>query len=365
MPSVSNKVIIACAGAGKTTLLVDEALARSEEHVAIVTYTHNNVNEINRRFELRCGSVPKRVDVMTWHSFLLRECARPYQSSVYSNQRIDTIYFTEGRSDTFARYDDMERYFFWNGTDVYADKISRFIIDCESNSGGLVTRRLRQIYDAILIDEVQDITGWDLDWCEELLRSGIAVTLVGDPRQYIYSTNHAARNQQYRGIGLLNLIRRWKNDRLCILEDLKGNHRCNQAICDAANRLYPSMSPMKSLSKSTTGHDGVFSVPRQALDAYMSEFQPHILRNNKNADSGGHPAINFRIAKGMQCDHVLIVPTEPIKKYLKTGDPKHAGSIEKLYVAMTRARHSVAFLFDDAAVVPLTPWRPTETSSNG
>lgn len=364
MPSVSNKVIIACAGAGKTTLLVDEALARPEEHVAIVTYTHNNVNEINRRFERRCGAVPRRVDVMTWHSFLLRECARPYQPYVYAKQRIETIHFPDGRSRTYPGHANTEEYFFQNGNQIYSDKISHFIIDCEEASGGLVTRRLDQVYDAIFVDEVQDIAGWDLEWCTHLLASGIATTFVGDPRQCTYWTNNAAKNAQYRGLGFLKLVERWKKDGLCIQEDLEGNHRCNQVICDAANRLYPSMSPMKSLSKSTTGHDGVFSVPRQALDAYMSEFQPHILRNNKNADSGGHPAINFGIAKGMQCDRVLIVPTGPIEKYLKTGDPKQAGSIERLYVAMTRARYSVAFLYDDAAAVPLTPWRPAKACSD-
>ena len=35
---------------------------------------------------------------MSWFSFLLHECARPYQRTVYPKQRIKTVYFTEGRS---------------------------------------------------------------------------------------------------------------------------------------------------------------------------------------------------------------------------------------------------------------------------
>lgn len=364
MPSVSNTVIIACAGAGKTTRLVDEALLRSDEHVAIVTYTHNNVNEIKNLFESRCGSVPRGVDVMTWHSFLLCECARPYQNSVYSKHRIETIRFPDGRSWTYPGLANTEKYFFQNGSEIYSDKISHFIIECEKASGRLVTRRLAQIYDAIFVDEVQDIAGWDLEWCTGLLTSGIAITFVGDPRQCVYLTNNASKNAQYRGMGFLNLVKRWEKDELCIQEELKGNYRCNQAICDAASRLYPSMSPMKSLSTSSTGHDGVFSVPRHGFDAYISEYKPLILRYSKRADSGRYPAINFGVAKGMQCNRVLIVPTNPIKKYLKTGDPREAGSLEKLYVAMTRARYSVAFLYDDTAAVPLTTWLPAKTRSD-
>ena len=66
--------------------------------------------------------------------------------------------------------------------------------------------------------------------------------------------------------------------------------------------------------------------------------------------------MNFGIAKGLQFDRVLILPNNPIKKYLKTGDIKHVEkSKEKLCVAVTRARHSVAFVFDGRS--PVVPGR--------
>jgi DNA helicase-2/ATP-dependent DNA helicase PcrA len=100
MPSSDNRVIIACAGSGKTTRLVNEALADRERRIAIVTYTNNNTREIVRRFGEINSGVPRHVDVLTWFGFLLRECARPYQRSKYSERRIESLAFVNQQSAT-------------------------------------------------------------------------------------------------------------------------------------------------------------------------------------------------------------------------------------------------------------------------
>ena len=69
-----------------------------------------------------------------------------------------------------------------------------------------------------------------------------------------------------------------------------------------------------------------------------------MLRWNKRADTFGLPAMNIGVSKGSTFDRVLIVPTNPIRKYLADGDHTALRSREMLYVAVTRARHSVAFV---------------------
>lgn len=51
----------------------------------------------------------------------------------------------------------------------------------------------------------------------------------------------------------------------------------------------------------------------------------------------------FGLSKGKTYDRVLIIPTEPMIKFLTQGitDKNY-----KFYIAVTRARYSVAFLFD-------------------
>ncbi len=359
MQSTNNKLIIASAGSGKTTFLVDEALSWPDKRILILTYTNNNHNEIKKKFYEKHSGVPKRVDVVTWFSFLLHECARPYQRSVYSNRRLETIYFHKGRSAQGAPHSEIERYYFRDGKEIYSDKISRFVIDCELNSNGLVTKRLADIYDDIFIDEFQDLSGWDLDLLEVFLKTGIRMVIVGDPRQCTYTTNNSAKNSAYRGTGVLDLVHKWEANNLCQIEYQARSYRCNQRICNFADILWPDMEKTVSLNSTTTNHDGVFIVSGDNVSEYIKRYKPVLLRYNRRTGVLGFPALNFGNSKGLGFDRCLIIPHGPIKKYLKNGVVNDVrGSLEKFYVAVTRARHSVAFLYDGKCSVACTAWQP-------
>ena len=360
MPSSKNTVVMACAGSGKTTHLVKEALAHPDRRIAMVTYTNNNVREINRKFgELNSG-VPRQVHVMTWFEFLLRECARPYQKSKYDEKRIESLLFVNRHSAKGINEADTAHHYFANGELIYSDMIAKFVVECEKNSSKSVTARLGEIYTDIFVDEFQDLAGWDLDVIEMFLRSRICVTLVGDPRQHIYSTNPSHKNKQYLGIKVVNLVERWKQGGLCDLDPMSGTYRCNQVIFSFSNALWPGMDAMTPLQNVTTNHDGVFLVANKVVTEYIQKFRPQVLRYNKQANTYGGKALNFGLAKGLQFERVLIIPTEPIRKYLQTGDIKHVEkSRDKLHVAVTRARHSVAFVFDGHSPVVRTRWTGT------
>lgn len=125
---------------------------------------------------------------------------------------------------------------------------------------------------------------------------------------------------------------------------MNGTYRCNQAICDFANQLWPGMDEMTSLTKDKTEHAGVFRVAKDAVEEYVQRFNPKILRYNKTTPTFGFEAINFGIAKGLEFKRVLIMTNRPIEKYLKTGELKYIEkSKNKFHVAITRAKHSVCF----------------------
>lgn len=357
MPSSENKAIIACAGSGKTTRLVTEARASPDRRIAIVTYTNNNTREIANRFgELNSG-IPKNVDVMTWFGFLLRECARPYQSSKYAEKRIESLLFVNEQSAQYVKETDTRRHYFANGDLIYSDKIAKFVVECEKKSNQSVMARLGQIYTDVFIDEFQDLAGWDLEVIELLLQSGIRVTLVGDPRQHIYNTNPSQKNKQYLGINIVNLVQKWRQNGLCTIEFMSGTYRCNQVICDFANALWPGMDTMTPLRNDTTDHDGVFVVAENVVEEYIQRFSPQVLRHDKRTKTLSCEALNFGLAKGLQFERVLIVPTAPIKKYLNSGALDHVKqSRDKLHVAVTRAQHSVAFVYDGSSQIVPTRW---------
>jgi superfamily I DNA/RNA helicase len=59
------------------------------------------------------------------------------------------------------------------------------------------------------------------------------------------------------------------------------------------------------------------------------------------------PAINFGEAKGRGFDHVVILPTEPMRKWRAVPGSKLVSQCRaRFYVAMTRARHSVVIAMD-------------------
>lgn len=359
MPSNNNRIIIACAGSGKTTQLVEEALADPNRRIAMVTYTHFNAMEIDKKFSEHNVGIPKHVDLMTWFSFLLRHCARPYQRVKYTDNRIESIMFVKKQSTRHISETNTRHYYFSSDHRIYSDKIAKFVTECEKMSPSAVTNRLAQIYTDLFIDEFQDLAGWDLELIEMLLRSKIRITLVGDPRQHIYSTNPSRKNRQYLGNGIIDLIKNWEEKGLCSVEHKNNSHRCNQAICEFANLLWPGMEPMNSLCSKTIEHCGMFLVAERVVDEYVCRYKPQFLRHDRRSKTYGWGALNFGVSKGLEFKRVLIVPTEPIQKYLQTGLLNYVEkSRDKLYVAVTRALYSVAFVYDGGSAIVPNRWVP-------
>ncbi len=55
----------------------------------------------------------------------------------------------------------------------------------------------------------------------------------------------------------------------------------------------------------------------------------------------------------MTFERVLVFPHKGCQNWLKHNDASHIeGSLAKMYVGITRARHSVAFVYDGAFAVP-------------
>ena len=345
---MKNKIVVSAAGSRKTTLIVEESLQYVDKKILILTYTNENLKQINKYLIQKNGAIPSNINIQSWYSFLLADGVRPYQNFVYDEGRIPAIHFQEGRSARYAKKSDVCRYFFSKSKSIYSDKIAEFACLCNSISRGLVIDRLECIYDRIYIDEVQDLAGYDFDFLELLLISDICVTVVGDNRQATFFTNCSPKNCQFRGKSIINLFAHWENRGICNIIEKNECYRCHQMICDFSNRLYPEMPKTKSMNTTQTGHDGIFMVCEDELSNYIDRYAPQILRDTVKTNTADLPALNFGLAKGQNYDRVLIFPNEPIKNYLKNGDPKKLKDVTKarFYVALTRARHSVAFFYD-------------------
>ncbi len=339
MPSHKNKIIIACAGAGKTTFLVEEALKLQSKNVLITTFTNENLEQIKSYFTQRIGYVPSNVTVMSWFSFLLQDGVRPYQNYLIDDSRIHSIYFEEGR----PIYRKKTNYITPSGL-IYSTKTAEFVYECNKLCNGRIIERLEKIYDYLFIDEMQDLAGYDLDFVLQLFRSKINIIAVGDPRQATFSTNASQKNSQYRKQNIVEWANIQENDGIVKIEEHNQSYRCNQAICDYASALFPQMRKTISKNNTQTGHDGIFFIPPDDVKNYVSRYHPIILRHSKKTDTFGLPAINIGASKGRTYDRILLFPTKRWVSYFESHDTSKAGDIIKLYIAITRAKYSVAIV---------------------
>lgn len=341
----NNKFYLASAGAGKTTMICQYALQHPDQKVLLTTYTRENTRLLSSNLCMQNGFLPQNVTVMSWFSFLLCECIRPYQNFLYE-ERIENLHFVPCISAKCERRDNIEQYYFSDKTHIFSDKMSDFAWRCNEVSNGLVIKRLEQLFDVFILDEVQDIAGWDFDFIFLLLKSKIKVIMVGDVRQRTYSTTKSSKNKKYA-----QNIYLWYHD----LENngygevvvLNKSYRCIQPICDFADALFPDLPKTTSYNTDIINHMGLYAVLPTDLNKYCEMYSPQVLVYDKRAakNVGSIATRNFGAVKGQTFERVLIVPTKNMENYLSTGNIEEiTASREKIYVAITRAKFSVAFL---------------------
>lgn len=318
------------------------ALSAADKRVLITTYTHENIRCIEALIVKQLGFIPSNIDVLPWFTFLLRDGVRPYQQSRGQSERVDAINFKSVHGRYLKRAN--LNYYFDKGNQLYQDVVTDFVCECNTRSGGLVIQRLEQIYDMVLIDEVQDLAGYDLDFIELMLGSRIEVVMVGDPRQSTFATSRSPKNKQLSGDQIAKWYEYLRTKGLLEVSEHSTCHRCNQSICDFADLIYPLLPKATSTNTVVTGHDGVFEINETEVETYLKAYQPAILRHNKLSKTYGHRGLNFGAAKGQTFDRVLVFPTASMKKFWKSRNHEHIGDHSKFYVAVTRARYSVALV---------------------
>jgi DNA helicase II / ATP-dependent DNA helicase PcrA len=364
MPKL-NKLIIAAAGSGKTTYLVEEALKKKDSTILITTYTQANEEEIRRKFFKLNKSVPSNVSIQTWFSFLLQHGARPFHGCIY-DEEIKGLVLSNGQSAKGIAETNTKRHYFSENNKIYSDKLSKFIVNCNSRTSGAVIDRLSRIYTDIFIDEVQDLAGYDLELLKLLSQSPASVLLVGDPRQGTYSTNNSSKNKKYSKSKIVNFFD--DQEMLRIQTDdssLTVNYRSCPEICGFSNKLYPTFRSTTSGSDVQTSHDGVFFIKKKDIDKYLLKYNPVQLRwDSKTTVAAGYSVLNFGLAKGLEFERVLIYPTPQFTAWLKDNNAELAPtSRSKFYVAITRAHHSVGIVCsddDDLAIDGIENWLVTE-----
>lgn len=134
-------------------------------------------------------------------------------------------------------------------------------------------------------------------------------------------------------------------------ETLRVCHRCPQEIVDLADELYPNLPQTDSAARHAekSSDVGVFLVRESDAVRYAESSKAVVLIYSKLTKvPDGISAQNMGGVKGETFERVLVFPTRGMRDWLLDHSFSLAdASRAKLYVAITRARLSVAFAVPD------------------
>lgn len=377
---MARRLLLASAGAGKSERIAKEALIQAEGggRVLLLTYTINNQAELVRLI-CRFNKVqPHNVSVKGWFSFLLEDMVRPYQRCIVS-ERIAGILLNSGNphlsqgknGKTFHLRGHAEKisgkcnplhYVTKEDNRAHTYYLAKLALTIHEQTSGNPANRLAEIYDAVFIDEIQDLVGWDYAILRAIVNTSISdINCVGDFRQAVYETSETTKMPQTStekiaefkdmGFEICNMAISW---------------RCIQSICDLADCLYkndghyaPTKSQVISIPPKYADHQGIFAVPASRVKDYIKEYNPVILRWDKRTQKElceGQTVYNYGDSKGLNFKRILIIPPKRHAKFLcgdmaAFDDSNTDDSRNKLYVGITRARYSVAFMHEGETVI--------------
>ncbi|WP_057972902.1 UvrD-helicase domain-containing protein [Lysobacter antibioticus] len=374
---MARKLLLASAGAGKSRRIAEKALehAAAGRKVLLLTYTINNQGELVKEICRLNSCQPENVVVKGWFNFLLEDMIRPYQQCIVPDRISGVLlnpgnphlvpgknYAMKGRSERLDGKFNPLHFVTPGDNRAHTYYLAKLAARVHSETKGRAAHRLAEIYSAIFVDEVQDLVGWDYDIIKALTETNILeIECVGDFRQAVYQTSETNKLPQDSTEKLAQF-----NNMGFISESLAISWRCLQAICGIADRLHsqeghylPTMSNVEDVPLQYAGHQGVFAVPKARLREYIETYRPAILRWNRSTQKelcDGQTAYNFGECKGLGFERVLILPPAKHAKFL-SGDMQAFDGSEtddsrnKLYVAITRARYSVAFPYEGGNII--------------
>lgn len=222
---MDKRVIFAVAGAGKTTYIVEHLSLQKRS--LIITYTDNNYNNLqNKILKKFDGNWPENITLMTYFSFLLSFCYKPFLSNWVN---VKDLYFEKNpnqydQQTRISYYMTPNRYLYHNRLSLLLEKMD--ILDD-------IKARVEKYFDEFVIDEIQDIGGRDFNFLEKIIDMNVNILFVGDFYQHTYDTSRDGNVNSNLFDNIDKYEKRFVNKGFVVDKiSLQKSWRCGEKICD-------------------------------------------------------------------------------------------------------------------------------------
>ena len=334
---MDKKIIFAVAGSGKTTHIVNGL--SNNKHSLIVTYTIGNYENLRYKISKKFGGTwPENITLMTYFTFLYRFCYKPFLADMYNARGI----IFKSNDDRYAKQSNLNYYMTPNRY-IFSNRLSLLL----EKSGVIddIRSRIVKYFDEFIIDEVQDISGRDFTFLEELIDTKVNMLFVGDFFQHTFDTSRDGRvNGSLFDCKSAYEARFTRKGLIPDNTTLTSSWRCSRNVCDyVKNVLGIHISSHRSDTDNTSIE---YVADAIKIDSILKDEQVIKLHYQNSAKFGvGHK--NWGATKGEDhyYDVCVMLNKSTVAKY---NDGKlhelPQPTKNKLYVAITRTRNNVYFI---------------------
>ncbi len=336
---MDKKLMLAVAGAGKTTYIINE-ICKKYQNVLIITYTDSNYNNIISKLrEQNEGVIPDGVTVYKYFTFLYRFCYKPFLSDHIRAKGINY----EPNKNRYAKSANKD-YYLDSSDRLYSNRITMFLN--KNNVIRDVKNRIKKYFDCIVFDEVQDISGRDFNFLEELMKIDMNMLYVGDFYQHTYNTSSDGNVNRGLFDDLNKYVDRFK--RMGVVFDdqtLLKSWRCREGICKYVREH------LEISIYSNKREQGCVKFVDSEDEIRKIWNNPAIVKlHYQKATTYGVGHRNWGDTKGEDCyqDVCVLLNKKTMEEYKKGTLRNLAPSTRnKLYVAITRAKGNVYLIEED------------------
>jgi DNA helicase-2/ATP-dependent DNA helicase PcrA len=329
---VDKRIILAVAGSGKTTYLVRQI--SKEKRSLILTYTDSNNLNLRANIITRFGFYPENIRIQTYFSFLYSFCVQPFLMREYKLNGL--IY--KPNENLYAKGD--KRYLTGNNR-LYHYRAAKFIE--EKGLYDNIQKRLEKYYQCLYIDEIQDFAGHDFNLLKNISLSNINILYVGDFFQHTFNTSRDGNVNQNLYADYEKYKEKFKELNFIVDEKtLIKSYRCSPQICSyIKNKLAINIESNKDDMAEIKFIDNQTEIENILKNDQIIKlfYKQHYLYKCKSRNWGDCKGEN-------QYNDVCVVLNEKTLGYYNNDKLKElpAQTLNKLYVAISRAHRSVYFI---------------------